>query len=319
LTGRREGAMRVEGDRSWLAGPAWSLDDRITILQIAGKDAQDLLHRLSANDLSRMRAGDVCPAPLLTEKGRIIDILAIIHAGDVLLGVSSASQTSRVMQWIERFTIMEDVRITDVTSLFSVYWCADMGLASSSSTSNDRVYDVPVIGPEPLMDRVRRLLVPRKDPRKQEISGSVSAAILEEDLQISAEERNFRSIVMGIPSAPDEINEAHTPYDINLRHLISFTKGCYIGQEVIARMDTYGKATRSLMGVLLRAPAQPTPPVRLQMGDHDVGTLTSVAAFATNGKTPGLAILRNDRVHEGDRVSLPSGGEGVVCPLPITL
>ena len=118
-------------------------------------------------------------------------------------------------------------------------------------------------------------------------------------------------IAHGVPSIGAEISEAFNPYEVGLRSAISFTKGCYIGQEVIARLDTYKKVQREPWGIVLDAdqPA-PRPGASLIQGESEIGVLTSISEAALRGKRCGIGILKKGSVHSDDPIGI--AGEGSV-------
>ncbi|HEX7573278.1 MAG TPA: tRNA-modifying protein YgfZ, partial [Bacteroidota bacterium] len=112
----------------------------------------------------------------------------------------------------------------------------------------------------------------------------------------------------GIPAAPGELNDAFNPFECGLRDSISFTKGCYIGQEVIARLDTYGKIRRHLTRVASPARLPGPLPLLMLKNGAEAGTLTSMTEIPFGGKYLGLAVVRND-LAPGD--TLAAGATGV--------
>jgi folate-binding protein YgfZ len=85
----------------------------------------------------------------------------------------------------------------------------------------------------------------------------------------------------GVPAYPNEINEDHNPWEAGLSDAISLTKGCYIGQEVIARLKTYDKVKRRLVGLRLAMARERGDPLRLE--GVDVGLVTTVAGDLAMG------------------------------------
>ena len=83
-------------------------------LSVSGEDALDLLNRLSTNDLELMRPGDGMGTVLTTNKGRIIDMLRVLHLGDHLLMLTSPGTQDRVVEWIDFYTFAEDITVTDI-------------------------------------------------------------------------------------------------------------------------------------------------------------------------------------------------------------
>ena len=85
-------------------------------LRVSGDDAVDLLNRLSTNELETLEPGEGAGTVLTTNKGRIIDLLRVLHCGDHLLMLTSAGTQQRVADWIDFYTFAEDVSVEDVTA-----------------------------------------------------------------------------------------------------------------------------------------------------------------------------------------------------------
>lgn len=103
---------------------------------------------------------------------------------------------------------------------------------------------------------------------------------------------NYFRIINGIPIAPNEINAKYNPHEINLIHEVSFKKGCYIGQEVIARLDTYDKVQKELKGVVFKTDQEIELPLTIFSNDgNEVGEVTSIEHGFDN-KIIGLALVR---------------------------
>jgi folate-binding protein YgfZ len=121
-------------------------------------------------------------------------------------------------------------------------------------------------------------------------------------------------IARGIPGTGTEISEKHNPYDVALTDLVSYTKGCYVGQEVIARLDTYQKARKTLFGVRCsERPAGLELPVSLHKNAVQVGVCTSLSGSPFLGEHLGLAVLQQDAVIEGDLLSIVGLDQDVSC------
>jgi folate-binding protein YgfZ len=179
---------------------------------------------------------------------------------------------------------MEDVQPEDATREYRVSW-----LYAPDGTSG---FSVPHFAD----DRVSWHLGKRED--EPGFSG---------ESRVDASQRDLVTVLLGIPSAPAELNEQFTPYDVNLRHLISFTKGCYIGQEVIARLDTYGKAHRGLFLLFTTDPGHHPVPGPLFRSGSPCGTLTTVSSKDADGIRFGLGVMDMRLVTSGDGVETESG------------
>ena len=104
---------------------------------------------------------------------------------------------------------------------------------------------------------------------------------------------NCYRVIRGIPASPNELNDQFNPHEANLLDKISFSKGCYIGQEVIARLETYDKVQRNLKGISFDEPVNSDG--QLMISDEkgtDAGIVTSISYSQKCGKYIGLAYIR---------------------------
>jgi folate-binding protein YgfZ len=113
-------------------------------------------------------------------------------------------------------------------------------------------------------------------------------------------------VAAAVPWPPNEVGERRHPLECRLRSLISFTKGCYIGQEVIARLDAYRKVQMALTRFEGMLDPGESAPVTLQTsGGAEAGVVTSIAIGAT--RIHSLGFLRLDHLREGRSVNTPQG------------
>jgi folate-binding protein YgfZ len=122
-------------------------------------------------------------------------------------------------------------------------------------------------------------------------------------LEMSAPAYDFYRITCGVPSS-NELNESFNPYDIGLRDAISFTKGCYVGQEVIARLDTYQKIRKGLVSLGLKTSISHNTPLPVSTDSEDIGWLTSMSVGSVGGRFVALAVLKTDGLDLGQPVRI---------------
>ena len=120
---------------------------------------------------------------------------------------------------------------------------------------------------------------------------------------------------IGSPAAGREITERVNPLEANLLDLIDFDKGCYIGQEVIARLDTYDKVQRKLVG--LQAASGLLEGDLLYVDGREIGWTATVAESPAFDGLIALGYVRNEHAVEGRRVVTAAGLEVRVCDLPM--
>ena len=256
-------------------------------LRVRGDDALDLLNRLSTNDLELMRPGEGMGTVLTTNKGRIIDLLRVLHLGDHLLVLTSPGTHDRVVEWIDFYTFAEDITVTDIapdTSHF-LFVGARAGDALSEAGFGARDLDTPLshtttdvgdgvriiiradVGSIPAWE----VIVPRgHDIHADGIEGHDGPAL--ETLRIK----------QGTPAFPSELNDSHNPLEANLKPHINFNKGCYIGQEVVARLNTYDRVQRFLCQLVVEDTVTLEPGSALTVDGDAAGEVTS--------SIPGLSL-----------------------------
>ena len=308
-------------------------------MRATGADALDLLHRLSTNDLRRLRTGQAARTILTNEKGRMIDLVTVAALEDGLLLLVSRGNEHHFQRWIEKYTITEDISLASLRKETSVACIVGPRALESAAALAGRA--VPADGIAVVQDGRRRLTVVAASARWGWEVYLVSAGeaddreaddgdhLLEDRCRdagiaiISRDEFECARISRARPAFGSEISESYTPHDAGLAEFISTTKGCYIGQEVLARMVTYQKARKSLIGFTSALPLPATGGRALLFRDDvEVGVLTSSSPRPVYGRSLGLGIVRTDLVSLGDTVAVGEPDADVTCrvvPLPIEL
>ena len=276
-----------------------TLADRSHIgrLKLTGEDALDLLNRLSTNKLDDLAPGGVTGSVLTTNKGRIIDLLFIARQDDHLLVLTSPDTRNRVAEWIDFYTFVEDVEITDITENTAMLTL----LGASPAAAHPALAALPPRASATAdIDGVRALAI-RADffdaPRIDLIVPLPDAPHLRATLlahgttPVSASALDLLRIQRGIPAHPNELNEDYNPLEAVLWEFISFNKGCYIGQEVVARLNAYDKIQRHLVTLSWQAMRSPVPQTPIYHGGKRVGVITSVAPPESDRRI-GLGYVR---------------------------
>ena len=117
-------------------------------------------------------------------------------------------------------------------------------------------------------------------------------------------------IAQAVPQYGREMGEAYNPLETGLIGSIDFAKGCYIGQEVIARLDTYKKVQKYLVSLRFSADAVVSEGANLEQEGRSVGKVTSLATVPTTGQLVGLGYVRTARAQVGSQLSLTAPGQG---------
>lgn len=279
---------------------------------VRDEDAADFLQSQFSNELRPFEAGRCTYGLWLDVKGRVIADSVVLCEGDASFRVlSERCQGERIAAHMERHIIADDVAIEH----------CEPGCVVELSAEGMRALGLGL----PETGRFTRiengiLLTTRNDVYRMLIdSGSAREAWLEKlaasGLQAASEaEHALRRIAAGMPLVPEEIGVADLPGEGELEHdAISFTKGCYLGQEVVARMHNIGKPQRRLFVVEGQGPLPDVPLALYNSDGKPVGELRS-AYLDADGWT-GVAILKTRFADVGSKLCHQTIQSVVIRPL----
>jgi folate-binding protein YgfZ len=285
-------------------------------IEVSGADAARFLHNLTTNDIVHLTNGAVCEAFLTTAKAKVIAYLLIVRQDSAAnqpafwLDTTTGAE-DKVMQHLDRFLISEQVEFVNHTREF-----AQMHFAGPRA---------PVLMEQLGMNPIRRhdaLGLPGYDivcPSDQ--AASVWQRLIDAGARPTGREAcEILRIEAGLPREGADIDEnTFAPEVGRIAQTISYTKGCYLGQESIVMARDRGQVNRSLVGVKL--PEGPVP-----HGSHlfaqgkEVGRVTSSVLSPRLGTAIGLAYVRRGHQEPGTMLEVEAGGrrsQAEVIKLPI--
>jgi tRNA-modifying protein YgfZ len=285
-------------------------------LQIRGRDALDLLHRLTTNHLKALRPGEGAAAVFTTAKGRILDLVTVHVLEDGLLCLTGAGRAGSIRDWIERYTFREDVTVEDRTAalgtlgLFGAGAVRVMtGLCGEEAATRPLHFaaKVRVGGLEAVLARTWPLAGGgfHLTADAGSLEGLRERLLAAGDDVVAAGRDCFDllRIEEGLPVAGRELTEDYNPWDARLDEAISLNKGCYVGQEVIARLHTYDKVSKRLVRLRIPSGTLPSIPATLRSGHEAIGTLTSAALVPGDG-VAALGYVRDEDATEGREIEV---------------
>jgi tRNA-modifying protein YgfZ len=268
--------------------------NEVGLVEVRGADRVDLLHRLSTNDLRVLKQPHQHIRTLFTTaQGRVIDWTTLLSFEDRLWVLTSKQRAKRLIDWIESYTVMEDVVCADISSAYHSWVLSgplpeDLGQWQDESKSSyccnkQGVCWWPDLG---AYGQSYVSLMPIEEVDSQR-------AMFERlgILTGSHEQFEQRRLTTGVPSPDFEFSEEVNPLELRLKPMVNFDKGCYIGQEVIARMDSYDKVSRMLMGFEADRHIEIGPGDGFNFHNASVGRVTSVVRRLEQ-PTLGLAIVK---------------------------
>jgi folate-binding protein YgfZ len=306
-------------------------------LCLTGTDRKRFLHGQVTNQVQELKEGEGCYAALVTAKGKLQSDLNIYCLAEELLLDFEPGLGKAITERFERFVIADDVQVVDVTphyGLLSVQGprCAEVLQAAGldATPSAKRLHFVRVNhaawGEVYWMDHPRGttsgadVFVPAEALRTaaeklaltaQAVGGRACGWQALETVRIEA----------GIPRFGADMDESNLAPEAGIEErAINYSKGCYIGQEVIARIRTYGQVAKALRGLILPSdmPALPRRGEKLFHSGNEVGYITSAARSPAWNRNLALGYVRRECNVPGTELNLssPEGGKVAVTALP---
>jgi tRNA-modifying protein YgfZ len=281
-------------------------------LLVKGPDALEYLQGQLTNDLEPLAPGDGCYAALLDRKGHMQGDMRVLrlHEDDVWLD-TEAEATGRVARHLQMYSVGREVEIENASDAWAIVSLIGPAAAEVAGT--------PLPTPEHAQRYLERegieILAVATDLGLDLIVRSEQADALRRLLssagadEVSEAAAEIVRVESGRPRFGKEMTERTIPQEAGINErAVSFEKGCYIGQETVARLHYRGKPNRQLRGLSLQAPASDGDPVTL--GDRELGQIGTAAISPAQGPIA-LAILRRE-AEPGAIVRVGDGIEATV-------
>jgi len=298
------------------------LADRSHFVRLEGRgpDLLGLLNRISTADLATLDPGQGRPTVFATPKGRIVERVFVhrVRSGNILI-VAAPDSSERVATHLDRYTFSENTGLADVTGAGRQFAVIGPRAAQVLTTldldppptfeSVGASFDegpIEILGHDGLSDAGFSLLV--SPDRADALWGRLSDAVGRLGGRPAGEEalEGYR-LLRGIPAPGAELTEDHNPLEAGLHNAVSFDKGCYVGQEVIARLNTYDKISRSIVGIELdEGTATPRRGTPLFQDGRQIGALTSCAVPPGFTHAVGLAYVKHRLLEPGAELDVES-------------
>jgi folate-binding protein YgfZ len=287
-------------------------------VKLTGADAAEYLHSQITNDVEGLEPGQGAYAALLDRKGHIQADMRVLRLspGEIWIDVEPAALEG-VLKHLRMYSIGREVEIADVG--------AEWAITSLIGPASPTVSGVEGLGPEHAQ-RVddsggTEILAVATDLGIDLITKGEDAAGLRARLAgggaepVTEEAAEIVRVESGRPRLGPEMGPEHMPAEAGIvERAIDFEKGCYIGQEPVARLHYKGRPNRTLRGLRLSASA-PTGSA-LRLGEKEVGAVGTTAISPAHGPIA-LAIVRRE-AETGDTVEVDGAGEAEVVELPFT-
>ena len=287
-------------------------------IRVTGEDRARLLHAMTTNQVEKLKPGEGCYAFFLNAQGRILGDVNLFCFEDYFLLDTEPETHHKLFEHLDRYIIADDVTIEDQTERTctiavegpearamltnlgapipeSPYWTAyfeigtaDPGqamtiVAGVSSTGSDGYFLIAPV--EHKAELIARLTE----------AGAVAA---------TSEDGRVVRLEHGVPRYGDEITERYLVQETGQMQAVSFTKGCYLGQEIVERVRSRAQIHRVLRRVEIDSATVPDAGAALKSGEAPAGEIVSAVFSPELGKIVALAYVRTPFAEPGTEISL---------------
>lgn len=301
---------------------------------VAGPDRASYLQGLLTNDTAALAAGRGCYAAMLTPQGRMIADMRVYELGDLMLLTLARDVKDVVLTKLDQFLFSENVQLGDVTESFAQLAVVGPAAAATVSSLLDAVPQevvaaLPGHGNLRATSQEQPVIVTKiadagvagfdlyVDASMRE--GVVAALVARGARDASGDVAETLRVEGGVPRFGLDMDAETIPLEAGIEsQAISFTKGCYVGQEVIIRVlhRGHGRVARRLVGLTFDPSASvPARGAVVRGGDREVGGVTSAVFSPVLGRPIALGYVHRDFVEPGTAVTV-EGAPAIVAARP---
>ena len=300
------------------------------VLAATGEDRAVFLQGMLSNDVAALAPGQGTYAALLDQQGKVVSDLRVYVEGERILLDAVRWRCPVLQAALERFIVADDVELAvgeDETPLVGLEGPLARAIAGEALGTNDlpqAPYGHTRIGFQGVS--VLAVTASEVDGHGMLLCGPPRSAPALFDACVEAGARplgmealNALRVEAGVPWAGIDMDETVLMLETGRDAAISFTKGCYLGQEVVERIAARGHVNRHLVGAVLEGTTLPTIGARLVADGREVGYVTSAARSEALGRVIALAMVHRKHSAPGERVVIDDGGaatDATVSALP---
>jgi len=299
--------------------PAFFLDETRTHIELTGTDRAKFLHNFCTNDILKLSPGQGCEAFICNVKGRVIGHVTVFVGETSLWLESVPGAAAALTAHLDRYLIREDVTINDrsadvaeilllgegssvlLSAVFGAAPFTELALHQSQLRTMDG-NNVRVARIDRLGDQTWLLIVPKSEAAALVQQIETAGAVRLNEAQVES-----LRIAAGFPHYGRDLTDEHLAQEVGrTAQCISFTKGCYLGQEPIARLDALGHTNRELRRLTTTAiaPLIAGMTLRDEANTQDIGVITSAASAPDGHGSAALGYLKSRWLTAGTKVSV---------------
>lgn len=292
-------------------------------IRVSGSEATMFLNGLITNDIKNLAQNRWMPAAFPTVQGRLIGAVRVIRGNDpsFLIDTETASHEP-VLKTVSRFTLAGDFKVSDVTSETALLTLQGQGAGEILQKVFEGVSDLPENGVRETTWQDVPVTIIRANHTGENgfdiVIDSSRKAELQQALEtagaqpVGADTFEILRVEAGIARFGQDMDETNVVPETNLDDAVSYTKGCYVGQEIIVRIKHRGHPAKKLTGLRFETDQQIEPgAVILSKENQEIGRVTSAVISPRLGSI-GLGYVRYEHLAEGTQVVVGDGIEAIV-------
>jgi glycine cleavage system T protein len=294
-----------------------------------GRDHARFLHRMLSNDVNKLSPGQGTYATFLTAQGHILADLLLYRAEDCILIDTDADLRDKALTGLARYIVGDQVELQPL----ELYALAFQGPCARPLLERTLHIELPAMRefdhfPTNYAGHpVRVVCASSTGEEGYEVwvgakglaavwGAACGQAPTYGTVPCGVEALESLRIEAGIPRYGQELGEDTLPLEAGLYNALSFTKGCYVGQEIVERARSRGHVNWKLVGLIVDSPVPPGAGEKLTSEGKEVGEVTSACVSPTLGKTLALAYVRREVSEPGNKLNFLSGVTAEVASLP---
>jgi glycine cleavage system T protein len=285
-------------------------------IQVSGSEAVPFLNGLITNDMKTLEENHWMPAAFPNVQGRLIASIRVVRSKDGFLIDTEAATHERVLKTVERFTLAGDFRVTDLTNETALVSLQGRQAAEMvQSVFGDAVPAMPRTGAGVLKWRESEITLIRASHTGEDgfdliVNSDQAEGLWDALVNAGARPVGFDALEMlrieaGLPRYTIDMDETNVVTEANLDDAVSYTKGCYLGQEIIARIKYRGHVAKKLTGIMFDQAVKLENDAKIRAADDkDIGRITSVTYSPQLGRTIALGYVKYDYLASGTSVKV---------------
>lgn len=301
--------------------PCWTYPRVRDLVVVAGADRAKFVHSFCTQEIQSLAPLAAREAMFLNAQGKILSHGMVYAHADSLQVVVPAGQGELLGQHLDRYVIRDDVQITVQPHIAHWVVCGPgsgdwVATGWSTGVPNAELPDLIHDGDQGLLRRV-----PYQRDGAFLLNESAWSRLTETQraqlTPIGSQPADWLRIAAGWPEMGIDVDARNLPQELDRSSsAIHFQKGCYLGQETVARIDALGHVNQLLRGLVLKYATVPLPAADLSVGEKVVGRLTSVAESTSPGEGIALGYVRREWADSEQALAVVGGGTARVVRLP---